>query len=59
MTQSITHDRLDSIKLTRGTTGKYGWEIKLYFDDEIKGAEAIIERISVINGRLEQDFKIE
>jgi len=32
--ETTKQETQNSIKLMKGMTGKYGWEIKLYFDEE-------------------------
>ena len=56
METEIKHEKQDSISISKGTTGKYGWSIKLYFEDGTEVAEQIIERIKGLNDKLKETF---
>lgn len=52
------NEKNSSIKLSKTSTGKFSWEIKLYFDlsnDE----DLILERINRIHKKMEATYKNE
>jgi len=52
-----TNERQDSIKIGRTSTGKYTWEIKLYYnEDTIPKYPEVITKIREINKSLEESF---
>lgn len=50
------HEQQHSIKLTKGMTGNYSWEIKLYFDDT-RSPYKVIEEISKSDKKMIETFK--
>ena len=48
-------DKQDSIKISKNTKG-YTWEIKRYYDFNIKKPEIVIKEIQDINKQLNEKF---
>ncbi len=44
-------EKQHSVKLSRGMTGKYAWEVKIYFDD-LRSPYKVIEDIEKVNETL-------
>ena len=51
-----THEKQDSIKLSRTSKGLYSWDIKIYHDDN---AEDTIRKIKEIDKKLKGEFNNE
>jgi len=54
---TIQNNKVDSIKVSRTTAGKYSWEIKCYYDPDHSNEGFIIEKIEAINTTLQAKFK--
>ena len=53
--ETVLHKSEDRIKVNVGMTGKYGWEITCYGNDQLE----VINRIDRINTALKGRFKNE
>lgn len=53
-TRTVVNEAQDSITLTRGMKGQYGWEIKPYFQTEYE--HQAIGRIALIDTALRNKF---
>ena len=49
-------EKQDSIEITRGTRGDYGWKMKLYYDHDKGGAESALSSLHAIDERLQKDY---
>lgn len=51
--------RPDSIKVAKNASGTYSWEIKVYYDSEVKATayQGVIDRIKRIDNTLRKKFK--
>jgi len=51
-------ERTDSIKVSMNAKGDYSWEIKIYFNSEIEGAQKeTLTKISDIDLELKRNYK--
>lgn len=52
-------NKTDSVSVTKTTTGKYSWDIKVYNDDLTDDAkrDAVLEKIKGIDAKLRENFK--
>ena len=62
MEKEFTKEDSDSIKVSKSTTGKYSWDIKVYFKESFDmnpKSKDIIERIKQIHDKLKETFENE
>ena len=58
MIQENINNQISSIKVSKGMTGKYSFDVKLYFGLE-EDEDAILKRIKNIHNKLEEQYKNE
>jgi hypothetical protein len=56
--KEIIRDKTDSISLSRTSTGKYSWDIKIYTKDLLDEVEAdmVLSKIEEINERMTKKY---
>lgn len=54
----IIRDKTDSISVSRTSTGKYSWDVKIYSKnlvDEVE-AEIVFERVKLLHEKLRKEY---
>ncbi len=58
MSEQIFREKTDSISVSKTSTGKYSWDVKIYSNDLMVTGEqiSVIEQIKNIHNRLLEQF---